>query len=318
MILASDTQYPWTAKTDAGLEETEKEGKAGGLIANTFHRASMLKLKTQVPGISGMILNGDITAFGHDWQLDTFKNIWGKLPFSFYPGLGNHDYANNVNDTFANSAAIRMVEYLREEVVKAGITNLDVTEKKGYTFPEVTQTLSGSFAYSWDIENVHFVQLNNYPLYATRYSGYNAKEARRKIIEVQASLDWLEKDLTKAAAKGSAIILNYHDSDEHWRDRYDTFTGDRLIKQFQTILTKYGVSAIFVGHYHEYIGKHTSSRLDSMYGKTPLLYCGSASQQKYLLATFKNNQMIVEKVDSSNGDAKRSLDGTYPLLTGRR
>lgn len=318
MILASDTQYPWTAKTDAGQDETEKEGKAGGLIANTFHRASMLKLKTQVPGITGMILNGDITAFGHDWQLDTFKNIWGKLPFSFYPGLGNHDYANNVNDTFANSAAIRMVEYLREEVAKAGITNLDVSEKKGYTFPEVTQTLSGSFAYSWDIENVHFVQLNNYPLYATRYSGYNAKEARRKIIEVQASLDWLEKDLTKAAAKGSAIILNYHDSDEHWRDRYDPVTADRLIKQFQTILTKYGVSAIFVGHYHELIGKHKSSRLDSMYGKTPLLYCGSASQQKYLLATFKNNQMVVENVDSTNGDAKRTLDGTYPLITGRR
>jgi cytolysin (calcineurin-like family phosphatase) len=47
----------------------------------------------------------------------------------------------------------------------------------------------------------------------------------------------------------------------------------------------------------------------------PVFYCGSASQNKYLLVRFQNGQMTVEKVSSANGGVSRTSDGTYPLKT---
>lgn len=34
------------------------------------------------------------------------------------------------------------------------------------------------------------------------------------------SLDWLETDLAAARKAGKAIIVNFHDSQEHWADGY--------------------------------------------------------------------------------------------------
>ena len=63
-----------------------------------------------------MIVNGDLTAFGRGHELEWYKEIYGKLIPRVYPGLGNHDYANNVDECAQNQCANRMVLYLRDEV----------------------------------------------------------------------------------------------------------------------------------------------------------------------------------------------------------
>lgn len=50
----------------------------------------------------GIIVNGDLTAFWHEAQQNEFLDIYRQLNHQIYPGLGNHDYANNVNDCTFN------------------------------------------------------------------------------------------------------------------------------------------------------------------------------------------------------------------------
>ncbi|ARV57528.1 hypothetical protein BZZ01_01755 [Nostocales cyanobacterium HT-58-2] len=318
MIIASDTQYPWTAKTDNDVEESEDQKKAGSIIANQNHVKSMNSLKQQVGNIRGTIINGDLTAFGQDWQLDKYKEIWKNLSVPIYPGLGNHDYANNVNDCFANNCAIRMVEYVRDEIKKLNPRSFDYRESNSYKFPEIRTEHIGSLAYSWDMGNVHFVQMHNYPLYERKFEGFDVGAAKRKIVQIKNSLDWLEKDLAQARNEGKAIILNYHDSDEHWPDNYEKPTYDQLKSRFGEILNKYNVSAIFVGHYHTTTGKSipdakNEKGLLNVYGNVPVFYSGAASQNKYLLARFENGQMTVEKVSSANGGVSRDPNDTYSV-----
>jgi cytolysin (calcineurin-like family phosphatase) len=160
--------------------------------------------------------------------------------------------------------------------------------------------------------------MHNYPLYERKFEGYDAGAAKRKIVQIKHSLDWLEKDLAQARNEGKAIILNYHDSDHHWPDNHAPATYEQLKSRFSDILKKYNVSAVFVGHYHQTIGKATPTEngLASVYENVPVFYSGAASQNKYLLARFENGQMTVEQVSSANGGVSRTLDGTYPLKTG--
>lgn len=325
MIISSDTQYPWTARTDAeDPTETEEQKKSGSITANQNHLASMNALAQQVGNVKGMILNGDITAYGHDWQLDKYKDIWKNLSVPIYAGLGNHDYANNIKvgnsnqGCYQNGCGIRMVEYIRDEIRKRNVRSFDYRESNSYKFPEVRTEYIGSLAYSWDIGNVHFVQLHNYPTYQQTFEGFDASAAKRKIVRVKQSLDWLEADLTQARNEGKAIVLNYHDSDEHWKDGYDEATRESLKSRFANILKKYDVSAVFVGHYHGVIGKANPGNdfATTVYGSVPVFYSGSASQSKYLLARFQNGQMTVEKISSANGGVSSTSDGTYALKAG--
>ena len=48
----------------------------------------------------GVVVNGDLTAFFHQSQLDLFDQHYGgsKVKYPLYLGLGNHEYENNLND----------------------------------------------------------------------------------------------------------------------------------------------------------------------------------------------------------------------------
>lgn len=313
MILASDPQYP---RTPDGATETDAQKKESEKL-NRDHVKSMNAVAKSKGNTKAVIINGDLTEYGHLYQLKKFKEIYNNLSIPMYLGLGNHDYANNVDNTFSNQASTRMVEYQIENIVKNNISGADYNVSESYTFPEVVKTISGSLSYSWDEGNVHFVQLHNYPLYTMRTSDYLGSDAKRKIIEITSSLEWLEKDLRKARKNGKVIILNYHDSDEHWAASSNT---NNAISDFTDIIFKYNVSAVFVGHYHDYIGeKDVPNRHESYYEKNgvsiPVFYCGSAVESKYLFVNFDGNTMTVENIDSTDGATTSSDTKSYNLTS---
>ncbi|WP_153801074.1 RICIN domain-containing protein [Foetidibacter luteolus] len=308
MIFASDPQWPWTNKTDDEITQTESEKESDATTLNQNHVKSMNTLISELNLVKGIILNGDLTAYGHSPEFDKYTSIYKGANATIYAGLGNHDYANNIDDTYENNSANRMVEYMVDHIKSNGSTRSDYKKSDSYTFPDVVTTITGSLAYSWDIGNVHFVQLQNYPLYKREWSNYvSIGAAKRKTVKITSSLSWLKTDLALARQAGKIIILNYHDSDEHWGDYYTTDELTTLTADFKAILDTYKVSAVFVGHYHKWLGKQTSPRrATATYGTTPVFYCGSASQSKYLLANFKGNKLIVENVSSLDGAATRS------------
>jgi cytolysin (calcineurin-like family phosphatase) len=312
MLIGSDTQYPWTARTDAkDPTETEADKIAGANILNQNQVNSMNALTGQLGNVKGMILNGDVTAYGHGKELEGYKSIWKNLSVPIYIGLGNHDYANNVNDCTQNNCAIRMVEYARDEIRKRNPISFDYFERDSYRFPEKRTEGIGSLAYSWTIGNIHFVQLNNYPMYQRTFDGYDVWAAKRKIMQIKSALDWLDEDLTKARNAGKAIILNYHDASENWADGYDANTAAHLKARFSFMLQKYNVSAVFAGHLHKEHGRTFTA--PSVYGTVPVFHAGSVSQGRYLLAQFNGDRMTIEKVKSAGGGVNREANGSYKL-----
>jgi hypothetical protein len=59
-------------------------------------------------------------------------------------------------------------------------------------------------------------------------------------------------------------------------------------------------------------------RLAAMCGKTPIFFWGSASQNKYLRVTIKDNQKTVAKVNSADSGFQRTTEGTYTRTTRKR
>lgn len=70
--------------------------------------------------ISGLIINGDLTEFGHNDELTRLKTLWTSTKFDnvikVYPGLGNHDYANNVGECTLDHCVNRMLRWFRSFV----------------------------------------------------------------------------------------------------------------------------------------------------------------------------------------------------------
>lgn len=168
MVFASDPQYPWTEKTDSGEQESDAnfERRAKWLVEAQF--ASIADFRNKMGGQAQvpLMINGDITAFGHGWQRSYINSTLNKhFNKDYLYGLGNHDYQNSVDDCFSNScAAGSIVEYQEHHAGKVDEFDLKVTG--GF----LNKLYSGSLAYSKNIGEVHLVQLNNEPTYEAHIS----------------------------------------------------------------------------------------------------------------------------------------------------
>ena len=180
------------------------------------------------------IVNGDITEFGRQKTWASFDKIYtNNIKFPLYIGLGNHDYANNFNDCWGNNCARNsFLELIRRINVNYKYTlenfNFDYDEKKRI----------GSGAYSWDMGDIHYVQLNNYPTYFENLGS----------VKVTKSTEWLDKDLSEAYRRGKATILNFHDSYDHIAEK--KYTSDKEKEKLEKMIKDYNVIAIFSGHSH--------------------------------------------------------------------
>ena len=130
MIISSDSQYPWWRGTGNRAQEKQKgeetnrqQIRAMNNIATITHSANGETVTGQWPDNSNVassrrnavittphsvVINGDLTAFWHDWHVDKFMDLYHRndadpdnqenLKLNLLPGLGNHDYENNAND----------------------------------------------------------------------------------------------------------------------------------------------------------------------------------------------------------------------------
>ncbi|WNZ86192.1 metallophosphoesterase family protein [Pseudomonas sp. P108] len=271
MVFASDTQYPWTDKTDSGDFESGSEFETRSKWLVETQLASIADFRNQqgsqaqVP----LMINGDITAFGHGWQRSFMKGMLDKhFKGEYLYGLGNHDYENNVDDCFSNSCAAGSIVEFKEHH-EGKVDNFDLKVTGGF----LSRTYSGSLAYSKTIGEVHMVQLNNEPTYTTRIS----HPLNPTTFEINDALDWLETDLRLARVGGYAIIINMH---KPFGDKVSPAQN----KRFLDMISKYQVTAIFAGHLHRDGG-------DAYWkGNVPMYLSGSTSQQTYLITSFTEDR----------------------------
>ncbi|MFJ2712660.1 metallophosphoesterase family protein [Pseudomonas sp. NPDC087346] len=295
MVFASDPQYPWTEKSDSGEDESsaEFEKRAKWLVETQF--ASIARFRNEMGGQAAvpLMINGDMTAFGHGWQRSFVGSMLKKhFGDDFLYGLGNHDYQNNVNDCFSEScAAGSIVDYRDHHVDKVDVFDLQVTGSF------VNKHYLGSLAYSKNIGEVHLVQLNNEPTYEVKIS----HALNPSTFDIKQSLDWLEADLRTARAQGYAIIINMHKPFE-WSGSWDQE------KRFRAMIEKYQVTAMFAGHFHADGGSKTYM------GSVPMFLSGAASQQTYLTASFSKDRRTLEvSLVEANQWSKRTPVATVPV-----
>ncbi|WP_281648980.1 metallophosphoesterase [Parendozoicomonas sp. Alg238-R29] len=303
MIMSSDPQYPWSC----GNGHSDCDDETLATIDNEGQVAAMNALLRDLgrERLAGSIINGDLTAFGHDWQFDKYRQFYEKdLKINNYPGLGNHDISNNVDDCASNNCANRMALYLIDQVRSLNPKRFDLHEGDTYyRFPTRRKEYKNSLGYSWEIGNVHFVQLNNYPKYERKWNGWNLGSARRDYFDLTSAMNWLKTDLADAHSRGKKIVLNYHIPTNF----YDP--------DFQKLMKDYDVSAIFAGHYHSTNGIYRT--LNSFHGSgkhLPILLSGAAVYNNFLLVRFRGDSMEVQRVNSTgNGAYTLTAIGSFPL-----
>ncbi|MGZ8184634.1 MAG: metallophosphoesterase [Methylobacter sp.] len=312
MIIASDTQFPWwrsggdpNCKTDECVLAKSKSTNSRQIKAmNNIQQAvwtvgqnngsgtwPMLGSLTIGGGTTitkplGVIMNGDLTAYWHPWQVKLYRQYYEpgyeagathpvlKLPI--FPGLGNHDYANNVpeisgDSCYYNSADKSMcgkkaVSYIKNMVYCDGVSNFVNTLVQRFD--------QDSLAYSWDIGGYHFVQLNNYPTYAA------------SSISIKSAIAWLKTDLATATAAGQKIVLNFHDYGDHMPQDdagfLDAINGANVV-------------ALFAGHIHGDEGN-----IGTISGtQIPVFRSGASEYNRFLLVEFGSNYMNVGVINSS-------------------
>ncbi|MRI34766.1 hypothetical protein EOPP23_17430 [Endozoicomonas sp. OPT23] len=331
LIFSSDPQYPWwrgAHDSACSSEECVKE-KSAGLIADQIQSMNnMVNIRFSernetitgtwpdtsnipasrrdqpIPDPQGVVVNGDLTAFWHSWQVEKYMSFYHRndadplnphnLKLDFYPGLGNHDYANNKNDCWwqrnaeylpykANGCARNAAHYIKK------LVSCDLAPN----FPDqsITGFNESSLAYSWDIGNYHFVQLHNYPGYT--YSDVNVSD----------SYEWLRSDLEIAHNAGQRIVLNMHDSG-----------ADLYSLAFRAAISERNVVAIFSGHLHEQNGFVGSVNNGSQ--SIPIFRSGASEYSTLLLAEFGANHLTVAVVETFDGiPVFRNPDNSYKTRT---
>jgi cytolysin (calcineurin-like family phosphatase) len=184
-----------------------------------------------------------------------------------------------------------MVQYLADEVssLNAGAFDYTVQSTPLAGTPPVRNDTIGSLGYSWDIGDMHFVQLNNYPTYTRTWE--RALPLSDNWYDIQSSISWLRADLQSAVDGGKEIVLDFHD----W--------GSANVSELRAVLDDFPVSAVYAGHYHSIYGRYAESGPYTDGKSVPVFLSGSAHYGTMLVSRFTGGKLYlwVLRVDQFNG-----------------
>lgn len=371
-----DPQFTWTCKDDEqykpgqwkstycsspNLPDPETPEQAEQTNQAIVDRVGKLS-DAQGAKFKGLIVNGDLTRFGaKDDNLGRFEKMYvEQTRFPVWPGLGNHDYQNNIDDCGGgnmaptrNNCAAGMLQFLAEwlqDSGRNGQVSYDITRySKNPGQAQGQRNISGSLAYSWEVGDFHFVQLNNYPTYKTHFTrGYDSGISSWD-LDITSPADWLDQDLSRAVIKKKVIVLNWHMFDPYANQDLSNREYGKLI----AMLDKYAgnIKAIFIAHEHSRIGiaaeekdrlylkfPQSSNHIDDI--SVPVIYSGSPIWGRFIKADFDSQDkglgcsITITQIDvppgpertpvrlncsGLNDDARYELDfgGAYGYIQGQ-
>lgn len=265
VLFVSDTQLPWCGDKPRGnmgcaMEENFR-------IVQGIHEVRGLKWVVgddfnasdeQVQEPLGVHITGDLTAFAHPYQFHAYRKIWETRPgedpdknlkLPMWPGLGNHDYANNLGDClyieeepvwsgyWRASCAQRMIAYIRSAV--AGCDGHTVVNNFGGHVDHYDRENAG---YSVRHGRIRFVHLHNYPTYR-----------RELLVGVASTMQFLVDEVAEAERTQDYLVLLIHDIDGN----FASFTHSPQLERYHYFAETVAGSrtiAVFAGHFHPWGG----------------------------------------------------------------
>ncbi len=177
--------------------------------------------------IDGVIIAGDLFDKADPKIIDLYKKRWEKgtnpkqIHYLVYPGLGNHDLDPYSDDSIKNAQGRALnLQYmdslLSAKLAQKEIVNLDPSSR----------------AYSWNIQDVHFIQAQC----CVGITSY-----------CEDNFEWLEADLKTYASDGEPVVYIQHYGFDQWALKWWPETSR---KHLFDILEQYNLIAFFVGHTH--------------------------------------------------------------------
>jgi len=301
VIMASDPQLWWNfvdgddGFTDPPIEQFNQLhiDAMNALIAGEH-------LPPDATAPVAVVMNGDLTEYGRWDQWDAYYRLYEEVHAPIFDGLGNHEYENN--NTYVSNGCAMNVEDLEgwmqacqdgnpttlwgedactiQENFKElwGWCANDVMRRMRYWLEHHAEDLYdydlGSASYSWEIGDVHFVQLHGYP-------GYEVPET-----EICSGIPWMKRDLLDAFDRGKKIVLAMHKP-----------ISDSMKEHLAGY--QYNIVGIFYGHIHEKVGHTGDFVLEGV--PIPKFYSGSVQWNIFSLVQFHQDRLTVTAVDSNTG-----------------
>ncbi|WP_319007006.1 metallophosphoesterase [Bacillus thuringiensis] len=314
LVITSDPQYPWTDCTEGppfnncnissvspcfnvkNEDQSTKERRSEALIREQYNNIN--SYMNSLSGVNGAVLiNGDVTAYGHGWQWNKMNSLMNTLNRTYYYGLGNHDIGNTGvpldcanNGCFKNSMHNFINNHIFSASRRSTVKGVDFrtgTEWNGSIgFRDYER---GSFAYVLEFGNIHSIQLQNYPTMRAEAKSFT------HATYIEPNFNWLRDRLIAARNGGKTIIINVHQSGS-------------LTTEYTNLFQQYGVRAVFSGHVH------TSYGNVGTINNIPHFRSGSAMYRTYLILEQFSNRLDTYAV-SCNDWRNRCL--VNPIFSGQ-
>jgi cytolysin (calcineurin-like family phosphatase) len=303
LVVASDPQIWWNF-----IDSSSENEVTDALVEaqNQLHIDAMNALiageglPEACPAPLAAIMNGDLTEYGRWAQWDAYYRLYEGVNAPIFDGLGNHDYENN-NEYVGTGCGMDVIEWKPwRDACDAGSTQMlwgqtacevadsitelwhwcatDTMRRMRYWISTHAAALydadEGSAAYSWELGDVHFVQVHN-------SVDYEVPET-----QICSALAWLMKDLKNAFLRDKKIVLLMHRP---------------VANGLKTALQgyQYNIVGIFYGHIHAYAGYDGDFEIAGV--PIPTFYSGSVQWNIFSLAQFAADHLTVTVIDSNTG-----------------
>ncbi|WP_248925475.1 metallophosphoesterase family protein [Paenibacillus hamazuiensis] len=239
------------------------------------------------------VVMGDSRGSGDAIAEATLRKLLGKVKElspqpAFLLFTGDQVRGSSVNSELTEWKRI-VSDYFPLNVVYPALGNHDYDEKvfsKQFDYLPSDQLAGyGRTVYYFDHGDSRFIVLNS-----------NRQDAKRKFIVDGAQRDWLEKLLQTGDKKH--IFVSFHipayPGSSHFGNSLDANPGER--DALWAILDKYNVSAVFVGHEHNYSRREVDSSFYAAFrNKVPQLTIGGAGAPLYTAVKDKKNVVVGPK-----------------------
>ncbi|MHB0801686.1 hypothetical protein PVK73_19025 [Bacillus thuringiensis] len=327
-VMTSDSQYPWLDCTNAGggpvncsNSHYDSDGKhcqecppTDPCSATDLKATALETVQDQYNSIVdyaksvgtskvSVIINGDITSYGHNdsyapggHEWDTMLGVFHNLQSNglrYFFGLGNHDYINNTGTqgNCGNDGCFRdSIDHVYglsnksdqpfvPDRLNALDGNLLMSSYDVTLTGKNLDTRTGSFSYAVDVGDVRIVQLNAFP---TAY--VDSHSAGSFEVTSSSLISWLTKVLDYATAYNRPVLLNLHQTGDWTVHNSQTEEEAQAEKNFtEQIVKKYPIiAAVFAGHLHFTAGDLTNIAGERWVDK-PVFLSGSVMNRSYLI-----------------------------------
>jgi 3',5'-cyclic AMP phosphodiesterase CpdA len=253
---------------------------------------TMFSIFDREPDIRGMLIAGDLTQNSRKDEFQWYQNGIASHGKFIYEGLGNHDVAK---PDFGQRLACAFG--LGACVFPKTISNTVFERKRETSFATSRQP-----HYSWDWEQVHFVQLNVFPA--------NKPAPQFPEISPQKSLTFLADDLKSQVGDTNrpVVIVHHYGFDPFSKGQYgETWWTEDQRRQYWQVLSGYHVAAIITGHVHLppssfnwYIPWERPEGQTSGPDFIPTFVAGGGLKGAFIDVMIEDNRLLVRRYDNES------------------